>query len=305
MTFAAGSSHGLRYVAETTKGTTPSTPTMTKLRHEGCSLGVTKDNFQSNEIRDDRQISGLTHGVVSPGGSIDFELSYGEYDTLLEMAAFGEWDANVLKAGTTVKSATFERAFADIVKYAAFSGCMVDTFSLSVPSNNKVTGSFSLQGMGANAISGTPLDADPVASQTNTPFNTFDGTIKEGGATIAYVTSLDLSLANSLDPATVVGNDSIVDITPGRSNLTGTVSAFFESEDMLNKFLDETESSLEFTLGDGSTKSYTFLIPCIKYTSGGDINVSGEGRISLSMGFQALYDSSEDTNLKITRIPGA
>ena len=101
-----------------------------------------------------------------------------------------------------------------------------------------------------------------------------------------------------------MGSNTTPAIVPGRSNLTGTVSAYFENATLLTKFIAETESSIEFTLGNGTTKSYTFLIPRIKY-SGGDNPASGEGPIVISMPFQALYDSSEATNLKITRIPGA
>ena len=305
MTFATGGSHGLRYVPEVTFGVTPSTPSMVNLRSKGCDLGVNKDAFQSEELRSDRQISDLRHGAVKVQGGFDFEFSYGEFDFLLEMALFAAFGTNVLKTGTTAKFATFERAFADIGKYAVFTGCMVDSLTLNVPSNGMVTGKAGLIGKSALPLSGTPLDASPTASQTNSPFDGFTGTIKEDGSAIAVVTSIDLDLKNGLDPAFVLGSKYAAAITPGRSNLTGTVSAWFDSEAMLNKFINEEESSLEFTLGNGTSKSYTFLLPRIKYSGGGAPQVSGEGRIALSMPFQALYDSGEGTNLKITRIPGA
>ena len=305
MTFSAGSFHGLRYVTESSYGVTPSTPAMIDLRHTACTLGITKDAFQSNELRSDRQISDLRHGAIQVTGGFDFELSYGEYDTILESALFGAWADNVLKAGVTPKSFTMERAYADIAKYSSFTGCEATTFSLSVPSNNIVTGSFGFIGKLAAAMTGTPLDASTTASQTNSPFDSFTGTIEEGGSAIATVTGIELTLENTIDPAFVIGSNVAAAVTPGRSNLTGTVSAWFDSETLFNKFVNETESSLEFTLGNGTSKSYTFLIPRLKYSGGGDINVSGEGRIALSMPFQALRASSEATQLQITRIPGA
>jgi hypothetical protein len=305
MTFSTGGFHGLAYVPEVTFGVTPSTPTMIALRNKGSDLGVNKDSFQSEELRSDRQISDLRHGAVKVSGGFDFELSYGEYDAILEMALFSAWNTNVLKAGTTAKSATFERAFGDITKYGVFTGCMVDSLSLTVPSNGMVTGKVGLIGKNALPISGTPLDATPTASQTNSPFDGFTGEVKEGGTTNAVVTSVSLDLKNSLDPAFVLGSNIAAAITPGRSNLTGTLSAWFDSETMLNKFINETESSLEFTLGNGTTKSYTFLVPRIKYSGGGSVQVSGEGRIALSMPWQALYHTSTGSNIQITRIPGA
>lgn len=300
-TFATGGYHGLRYVLETNWGETPAAPSLISLRNKGCSLVLSKDSFQSEELRADRQISDLRHGALQVGGDIPFELSYGEYDTLLEMALFGSWDADVLKAGTTAKSATFERVFSDIGQYGVFTGCMASSMSLSVAPNAMVTGAFSMVGKGAS-YSAIPLDAEPEASQTGRPFDSFSGEILEGGTTIATVTGLELSLDNGLDPAFVIGSNTAAGITPGRSNLTGTVSAFFSDLGMLNKFINETESSIQFTLGNGVSESYTFTIPRIKY-SGGDNPANDESRLTISMPFQALVDSSEGTNLKITRIP--
>ena len=303
MTFATGGFHGLRYVPEATFGTTPSTPAMVNLRHTDCSLVLSKDSFQSNELRADRQFSDMRHGILSVGGSVGFEFSYGEFDPLLEGAMFAAWNTNVLKAGVTSKFFTMERAFADITQYGVFTGCMVNTFSLSVTPNAMVTGSFDLIGKGAS-YSGTPLDASVTASQTNAPFDSFTGTIEEGGSAIASITGIELSLSNGLEATKIVGSNTTPHIVPMRSNLTGTVSAYFENLTMLNKFINETESSIEFTLGNGTSKSYTFLIPRVKY-SGADNPTSGEGPIVISMPFQALYDTTTATNIQITRIPGA
>ena len=304
MANATGSRHGVRYVPEVTWGTTPGTPTMVSLRNNGCSLAVQKSTLSSNEIRSDRQIVDLRHGAAQVGGTIDFEFSYGEFDALLEGALFGAWTSDVLKGGATSKSFTIERAFLDVAQYGAFAGCMVNGFSLSVQRNAIVTGSFDILGKTAT-YSGTPLKASPTASQTNLPYDTFSGTMSEGGSSIAYVTGVDFSVANNLEPQFFVGaGTSASSVTVGRINVSGTLSAAFTNATLLNKFLNETESSLSLTLGNGTTKSYTILIPRIKYT-GGDNPVSGEGEVVLSMPFQALYDSVTGTNIQITRILGS
>lgn len=53
MAFAAGSSHRLKYIAENSFGVPPSTLNMKPLRHKSCSLLLTKDTFQSEELRSD------------------------------------------------------------------------------------------------------------------------------------------------------------------------------------------------------------------------------------------------------------
>ena len=301
MAFATGGFHGLAYVPEVTFGTTPVTPTMVSLRHTTCGLVLNKDAFQSAELRSDRQISDFRHGTYQVNGDVGFELSYGEYDPILEAGLFGTWTTDVLKAGTTEKFFTIEREFSDITQYGVFTGCYINTFNLSIAANAIVTGTFGVVGKSAS-YSGAPLDAAPTASQTNSPFDSFTGTLDEGGSTIAVVTAIDISIDNGVTPAFVVGSNSSARNVAGRSNVTGTVTAFFEDATLLNKFINETESSLELTLGSGTATSYVIELPRIKY-SGGDNSVNDEGPIEITMPFQALYDSSEATNIKITRVP--
>lgn len=301
MTFATGGFAGVNYVEESTFGVTPSTPTMIALRQTGTSLVLSKDSFASEELRSDRKISDLRHGTQQVGGDLNFELSYGEFDTLMEAALFNTWSTNVLKDGVTEKFFTLERAFADITQYGVFTGCYMNTFNLNVASNAIVTGSFGVVGKGAS-YSGTPLDASPTPSLTASPFDSFTGTLDEGGATIAVVTSVDITVDNGITPTFVVGSNQSARNVAGRSTVTGTVTAYFEDAALLNKFINETESSLSLTLGDGISESYVIEIPRLKY-SGGDNSVADEGPVELSMPFQGLYDSGEDATIKITRIP--
>lgn len=304
MAFASGAFHGMRYIKESTFGVTPPTPQMKNLRHTSCSLVLSKDSFQSQELRSDAQISDLRQGNKQAQGDIGIEFSFGEFDEFLAAAVRSSWTpsseitgaSSVLKAGTTMQSFTLERVFGDIQQYETFTGCRVNTFSISVQPNAMVTGTISIVGKNIG-FSDSPLSASPIASQTAPPFDGFSGTLEEGGEKIAVVTGIDLSIANSLEAAFVIGEDSAEDIIAGRINITGTISAYFENMDLLEKFVNETETSLSFGLGnwqDGN--SYQFHLPRIKY-SGGDNPVDGEGPITLSMPFQALYDPCAKTNI--------
>ena len=48
---------------------------------------------------------------------------------------------------------------------------------------------------------------------------------------------------------------------------------YFENAQQVEKFINETESSIEFELNDG-TNNYEFLIPRITYTGGANPDVS-------------------------------
>lgn len=302
MAQAQGSRHSISFVAESTFGVTPGTPSMLQLRNTGTTLAVRKDNFASNEIRNDRQIVDLRHGVRRADGDINFELSYGAFDDWLEAALFGTWATNVLKAGVTPKSFTVERAFADVSEYQPFTGVMVNAMSLSIQPNAMVTGTFGLIGTGAMTPASSALDASITAAPAHAPFDGFTGSITEGGSA-ANITALTIELANNLEPSFIVGSDTAPQILAGQSVLTGQVTAWFESEALLNKFLNETESALSVTLEGASGGDLTIAIPRIKYTGAAvDVQNANDGLLVV-LPWSAMRDNSEATNFKITRVP--
>lgn len=215
--------------------------------------------------------------------------------------------AEVISSGTERRSFTFVRNFADILTadnpYHIFTGVEVNELSLSISANAMITGTMTVVGQGqstAQDLTGLGTPTFPSVS-TTTPLDSFTGTIEEGGATIAVVTEVTLSLSNGIEPKFVVGSKNSIFPSVARSDLTGQVTAFFENSDLLDKFLDETESSIVFTLPDADGNLLRFRIPRIKYT-GGQPDVDGEGPITLSMPFQALRDTTTGTNLLIERV---
>lgn len=301
MPFSQGSRSQLTYILEGTFNTTPSTPAMVKLPINAHTVALQKEGIESEEIRSDRQVAVFRHGNKSVSGTIDVEFRPLDFDSLLEGALFGDFDSDeVLRLGTTFKSFSFEDGALDINQYRVFTGCTVDTFSMTVEPNAIVLASFGIVGAGAATVSGSSIDATPTEPQSDTPFDSFSGTIKEGGSTIAVISSLEFSVENSVAPAFVVGSDTAPQMEYGRGSVAGTISAYFEDAVLLNKFINETESSLEFTLT--GTTNYTFTFPRIKY-SGGDIPLDNEQSRFVTLPFVALYQEGggNGTTLKVTK----
>lgn len=73
MAIATGSKHTLHYIAESTYGTTPSTPTWTPICHSACTLGMTKDAIEDDCLSSNRQVKGLRHGNRQVGGEVGVE----------------------------------------------------------------------------------------------------------------------------------------------------------------------------------------------------------------------------------------
>ncbi len=298
---SAGSQSYLAYIAETVFGTTPATPELISLRTTGNGLNLTKEAIQSEEIREDRQITDVRHGSRSVAGDFGVELSHNAFDDFLEAALGGTWATNVLKAGTVFRSFTMEKGFTDIDQYLVYLGCVVNSLSVNFAPNQMATASFGIIGKDMVDPAATSIDTTPglTPSAGNEPFDGFTGTINEGGSAIATITGIELSLENGISQNHVIGQNTVRGLTLGRSNITGQLTAFFEDETLINKFTQETISSLDFTLTRGSD-TLKFDLPSLKFM-GADVPVVGETSTILTLPFQALRDDTEESNIVITR----
>lgn len=310
-TTATGSGHSMAAIAEVTYGTTPATPQLDDIRHTSCSLGLSKTVLESAEIRSDRQVAHMRHGNKSVAGDIGLELSYGTFDAFLEAVMGGTWSIDdpsagidQLQVGTTRRSFSVERQFTDLdtLEYHRYTGLEFNTLNLSVAPDAIVSGSFSCIAQDYSIATSGIAGATYPAATTTEPFDSFSGTITEGGSSIATVTSIELTLENGLSPLFVVGSALTDRPSIGKSRVTGTLGVYFQSKALLDKFINETASSLVFVLTDPDGNTYDFTLPNIKYT-GGQPDVSGEGEVTLSMPFSALYDSTEGSNITIERNP--
>jgi hypothetical protein len=305
-----GSRHSLYMIQESTYGVTPtSTPAFVHVRNTGTTLALTKNTTESAEIRSDRQISDSRHGARKIGGDLSIELSYGSFDAILEAVLCGTWatDSPVagtdrLKAGTTRRSFTLERIFADASDkpYHRFTGVEFDSLQLQVNADAMVKGTLKVIGQDLSLNAASMTGASYGAASTTSPLDSFTGVIKEGGSTVAVVTEVQLTLENALASRFVVGSKTSLSPSIGRSKVSGQVGVYFETVTMLEKFINETESSMEFTLPDGVGNSLKITIPRVKY-NGGQPDVKGEGPIMLTMPFIGLLDTTTSTNLIIDR----
>lgn len=302
MAIANGAQHSIHFVSEATYGTTPSTPAFKPFPHTGTNLAMTKDGIESEKLRGDRQVEDFRHGNQSISGDVTSELEYGDLDDILEAVLCGTWAADVLKAGVTRRSFTIERKFADLAvpEFHRYTGSEFNTFALAVSPNAIVTATFGVIGKGltlattevAGSTFGTPTDVQP--------FDSFTGSINEGGAPIAVVTSIEFSLENGLEPLFAVGSKTTNRPSIGKSRLTGTMTTYFTSKTLYEKFINETASSIVLDLVDLDGNAYEFDLPNVKYNSG-QPDVSGEGAVTVSMDFIALYDDTDESQIVITR----
>ena len=107
MATASGINKVVSYKKETSFGTLPSPTTGGQtLRRVSSTFNLTKETYQSEEIRTDYQLVDFRHGVRAVEGSISGELSAGTYADFLASALARKWTAATPSAlgSTTIAS---------------------------------------------------------------------------------------------------------------------------------------------------------------------------------------------------------
>lgn len=226
----------------------------------------------------------------------------GDVNTRFLSEAYG------VRAGTTRRSFTVMRHFTDLLEadkpFHSYMGVELNTWSLTVAPGAIVTTTFGVLGR-EPALAGTaPAGSTLQAPTTTRPFDSFTGSLLEGGTTLGIVTEISMTLENGLEPFFVLFDDLTDRPSIGRSNLTGQITVRFKNATMLEKFLDETPSSLDFTLVDKAGNELRFILPNISYT-GGQPDASGQGAITLAMPFQAILDPATGTQISVYRTAAA
>ena len=307
MAFAQGSRSTLSYITETTFGTTPA-GNFQNLPFNTHSLNLTRDRVAGNEIQADRMTRVDRQGNSQVGGDIVVDLRDGDFDEFLESVMLNTWDTSpssapdVLKVGTTPKYFSIEDYAADIDQARLFTGCTVSTMGISMAPNQMVTTTFGIIGSDMS-MSATEKTQD--ASSSAQPFDAYSGDLAIGNvgssSSAAIITSIDFTVNNSFSPTFVIGSSAAPSLEYGMSQVEGTFTAYFEDAALINRFLNETESELVITVNDPSAANeYEFMFPRIKVNSA-DVGVDGPLSRLITMSFVALYDSTENTNFKISR----
>jgi hypothetical protein len=308
MAFSQGNRSGLSYVTESTWGTTPGTPSLLAIPYTSHTLNLSKERVQGNDILSDRMVRTDRHGNRSVAGEMVTDLRRTDYDVFWESVFFNAWSTNVLKIGTTQKSFSIEDALTDITQFRLFTGMTVSSVAVSLKPNQMATASWSFVGKDMT-ISGTSVDAVKTAASGNAPADSYTGAVKIANAgsapsTVANITGVDFTITNSLAPTFVVGSASSPQLEYGNAAVEGTITAYIEDATYVNRFINETETALEVAIDatGGGGVDYTFLFPRIKI-NGAEVPVDGPTSRIITMPFVGIYDTTENTVVKLTRVP--
>jgi hypothetical protein len=202
---------------------------------------------------------------------MDFELSYGVFDPMIQSLMFSSWSSDVIKNGAGVgESMTLERRIAlpsGSYDYMRFVGCVVNQMSLDISAGEIITGRFDMMGKwGGRATSiitgATYTDSDDVAVMSAA--SQFGSLSMDGITGTPKIRSISIQMTNNIRQQDALGSVDAIGLAPGRFEATGSMEVYFENGNMFDAFLNHDDVALEFTLGSVTAEKYTFLFPTIK-----------------------------------------
>lgn len=211
--------------------------------------------------------------------------------------------------GVTQRSFTLEREHADVDQFFAFRGMTANKMSIEFQSGNLVSGSFDFMGKDSVRDDDSMLPGTPVASKTFGIANAVNGVgnLLENGAPLTgtYIMSLSLNVDNALRAQEAIGTLGAVSVAAGTIAVTGSVEVYLADGVMYDKFVNNTATSLVWSVRDGSGNGYVFTIPKLKFSSN-KVNAGGMNQdVMLSMEYTGILDPTTGKTIIIDRLGAA
>lgn len=213
-----------------------------------------------------------------------------------------------LSNSTTQRSFTVEKGFTDAAQYFAYRGMNLSKLSMNFASGAVVGGSFEFLGKDCMAPTGaTQLSSTVLPSKTGDVMNAVAGVgnVLENGSAITgtYIKSLKFDLDNKLRGQTAIGVFGNAAVVPGTLEVKGEIEVYLANGTMYTKFINNTATSVEFTMKDMTTGfAYALKFPKVKFN---DAKVQAGGLdqdVMLTMPFTALMDTTTNKTFIIDRI---
>ena len=102
MPVAKGTAKVIAYKKETTWGALAGATLGKQIRRVTGSFNLTKDTYESNEIRTDRQLADYRHGIRKADGSLNGELSPSSYSDFMQTLLARDFTIGAIATGLTI-----------------------------------------------------------------------------------------------------------------------------------------------------------------------------------------------------------
>jgi len=211
-----------------------------------------------------------------------------------------------IRNGTTQSSYTMERTYrtdeAGVFR-EYLRGMVPGTFSMSASASSIVESSFSFIGQtqAFSALLGgmTRPDAPPYGVY-NSASNV--ATIAIGGEAMGdnFVMEASIEIENNLRERNALGTLGAISVGAGEFSVTGSLNTYFNNSTLIQKVIDNSETSLTLAFQSGN-ESIMFFLPRVKFSEGTP-DVSGKNEdVMAAISFQAILDPTTSYTMAIAK----
>ena len=224
---------------------------------------------------------------------------------VLDETDLAELAGSMVRNGVNQYSWTLEKFFSDITQYISFTGMMVNAMTLSMETDSILTGNFDFLGKDSAIGVATVGTGGPGAATTTQVMNAVShlSGIREGGALLTgtFISSMELNIAANLRPQKAIGNLGAVAVGLGQLDVNGSLSVYFEDAVLYNKYLNNTETSISYTIQDTAGNAYIITLPRVKYGTATVVAGGINSDVLAEMTYQAILDSTTGCTIQIDK----
>lgn len=259
---AMGVYSSIRFIPETTLGTTPSSGTVRSLPFNSCTLAAEQNSNAPETITGKRDPVEPILGNINVSGGLVVPLDLNAFGWILAMACgnptttsagSGKYQ-HVFKFGKDQPSVSIEKAFSN-GDYYVDKGVKISSLGFSFGGDGELT--CDVQMLGCNeTISDSPIDDDAdVVEVTLDRLNNFQAALKVDNSNVAIATELTLDVNLGLDEdGYAIGSGGFRSrINEGLIQATGKMTAFYDDDTFVQKAMNNTVTALQVKLTKGTS----------------------------------------------------
>lgn len=202
-----------------------------------------------------------------------------------------------LLIGNTKRSMSVQKKFTDITLHNLYRGIRLTSLTVNASPDDGIVGySFGVMGREEVGLATAAYASTVAAAPVSTPLDVFSGELLEGNEVIGDVTALRITIDNRANTIGVFGSKFTPGVFNGRQGeFTAEITVLFKNPIHYNKFINETESSLDVRFQ--STESldtadfHRIRIPRLKY-SGATMDHTADVGIPMTMPIVCLKPSA-------------
>lgn len=207
--------------------------------------------------------------------------------------------------GTDVlKYFTMEKRYNDNSDFEVGRGVTISTMEVGFTPTGIPTFAFGLLGLAFDPMTGVTAASVVTPATGIEAMSPIQGTLYEGGVAVATLTAATFTVDNghSLLATLFASGGASPCVNSARANVTGSLSALFDSVALHNKFVNETVSTLWVRMTDPTdpTGFISLVIYRLKYT-GSTKQEPVDGAVTHDMPWTALRDPATGQTFSIQR----